>query len=165
MRREEELKMEFVDLQAQKEKKMSKNYTQKENPMTSKENKELVRHIFAEIGKGNHQPFMNAVAEDFTLTFVGTTPVSGTYKGIKEVSEEFIGPVMSSFETPPTVVVDRIIAEDDFVVVAHGESGVAKNGHPYNNTYCHVMRLQDGKLVESTEYCDTALVNAAMRKD
>ena len=36
--------------------------------MTSKENKELVRHIFTEIGKGNHQPFLEAVAEDFTVT-------------------------------------------------------------------------------------------------
>ena len=141
---------------------MNKNYTQKENPMISKENKELVRHIFAEIGKGNHQPFLDAVAEDFTLTCIGTTPVSGTYKGIKKVGEEFIAPVMASFETPPTLVVDKIIAEDDFVVVvAHGEGGVAKNGVAYNNTYCHVWRLQDGKLVESTEYLDTALVNAA----
>ena len=36
--------------------------------MTSKENKELVRHIFTEIGKGNHQPLLEAVAEDFTVT-------------------------------------------------------------------------------------------------
>ena len=143
-------------------KKIMKKYTQKTTPMTSKENKELVRHIFTEIGKGNHEPFLNAVAEDFSITCIGTTPISGTYKGIKEVSEKFIGPVMSSFKTPPRVVVDRIIAEDDFVVVvAHGDGGITKNGHAYNNTYCHVMRLQDGKIVESTEYLDTALVNAA----
>ena len=130
--------------------------------MTSKKNKELVRHIFIEIGQGNHQPFLDAVAEDFTLTCIGTTSLSGTYRGIKNVGQEFIGPVMASFETPPTVVADRIIAEDDFVVVlAHGEGGVAKNGVAYNNTYCHVMRLQEGKLIESTEYLDTALVNAA----
>ena len=89
---------------------MNKNFTQKENPMISKENKELVRQIFAEIGKGNHQPFIEAVAEDFTVTVIGTTPLSRTYKGIKKVGEEFIAPVMTSFETPPTVVVDRIIA-------------------------------------------------------
>ena len=143
-------------------KKIMKKYTQKTTPMTSKENKELVRHIFTEIGKGNHEPFLNAVAEDFSITCIGKTPISDTYKGIKEVSEKFIGPVMSSFKTPPRVGVDRIIAEDDFVVVvAHGDGGITKNGHAYNNTYCHVMRLQDGKIVESTEYLDTALVNAA----
>lgn len=132
--------------------------------MTSKaqKNKELVRHIFDEIGKGNHQPFLDALSEDFTVTAIGTTPMSGTYKGIKQVTEEVLPKVMASFETPPTLVVDRIIAEGDFVVlIAHGEGGVAKNGVAYNNTYCHVMRLQDGKLAESTEYLDTALVNAA----
>ena len=130
--------------------------------MTSKENKEFVRHIFTEIGKGNHQPFLDAISEDFTVTAIGTTPVSGTYKGIEKVTKEFLPRVMASFETPPTVVIDQIIAEGDFVVlIAHGEGGVAKNGVAYNNTYCHVMRLQDGKLVESTEYLDTALVNAA----
>ena len=41
---------------------MSKNSTQKERPMTSKENKELIRHIFTEIGKGNHQPFLDAIS-------------------------------------------------------------------------------------------------------
>ena len=38
--------------------------------MTNKaqENKELVRHIFTEIGKGNHQPYLDAIAEDITAT-------------------------------------------------------------------------------------------------
>ena len=126
--------------------------------MTSKENKELVRHIYTEIGKGNHQPFMEAVSKDLIVNVVGTIPVAGTYRGIEEVGK-FIERVMSSLKTPPTIVVDRIIAEDDFVVLeAHGEGGVAKNGKPYNNTYCYVMRLQNDKIVESTEYCDTALV-------
>lgn len=130
------------------------------NKTTSEKNKELVRHIFEEISKGNHQPFMNSVAEDFTVTCIGTTTLSGTYKGIKEVGEKFIGPVMASFNAQPRVVIDRIIAEEDFVVlVAHGEGGITKDGKDYNNSYCHVMRLKDGKLVESTEYLDTALVN------
>ena len=141
---------------------MKENWTQKENQMTIEKNKELVRYIFAEIGKGNHKPFLNAIAEDFSVTCIGTTPLSGTYKCIKEMSEKFIGPVMASFKNPPRVVVDRIIAEGDFVVlVAHGEGVVSKNGKAYNNTYCHVMRLKEGKLVESTEYLDTALVNEA----
>jgi len=45
------------------------------------------------------------------------------------VGEELLPLIIGSFETPPTVVIDRIIAEDDFVVlVAHGEGGIAKNG-------------------------------------
>lgn len=125
-------------------------------------NKELVRHAYEEIGKGNHQPILDALSADVTITAIGSTRMSGTYKGLKQVTEEFIAPVMSSFETPPTVVIDQLIAEGDLVVlIAHGEGGIAKNGVDYNNTYCHAMRVQDGKIVESTEYYDTALADAA----
>ena len=33
-----------------------------------------------------------------------------------------------------------------------------KGGQDYNNSYCFVLRLEDGKLVELREYLDTALV-------
>ena len=128
--------------------------------MTSKENKELVRRMFEEINKGNTQLFMDTMSEDITLNLIGTTPISGTYKGIQEVVGKAMPKIMSSFKSQPRVVIDKIIAEGDYVVlIAHGEGGVSKNGKDYNNTYCHVMRLKDGKLVESTEYLDTALVN------
>jgi ketosteroid isomerase-like protein len=73
------------------------------------------------------------------------------------VSEKFLARVMASFEIPPTVVIDQLIAEGDIVVVvAPGEGGVAKNGVAYNSTYCHVMRLEGGQLVESIEWvCPT----------
>lgn len=102
---------------------------------------------------------MNAFAEDFTHTVIGATPVSGTFRGVKEFGEKLTMPLMASFETVPHFVIDHIIAENDFVVVvAHGEGGRSKNGKAYNNTYCHVMRLKTGKIVEVTEYLDTALV-------
>jgi ketosteroid isomerase-like protein len=33
---------------------------------------------------------------------------------------------------------------------------------PYNNNYCYVCRLADGKLRELTEYCDTQLIATAL---
>jgi hypothetical protein len=134
--------------------------------MTSKENKEFVRHIYEEVSKGNHQAFIDAVTDDFIFTLIGTTPFSGTYKGVQELFEKSIGPVMSALETQPRLVVDRLIAEGDYVVVVdHGEGGVSKKGKDYNNTYCNVIRLQDGKIAEVTEYCDTTLVNSVFCKD
>jgi ketosteroid isomerase-like protein len=145
---------------------MKENKTQKENQMTSEKNKELVRHIYEEVSKGNHQAFIDAVTDNFTFTLIGTTPFSGTYRGVQELFEKSIGPVMSALETQPRLVVDRIIAEGDYVVVVdHGEGGITKEGKDYNNTYCNVIRLQDGKIAEVTEYCDTALVNAVLRRE
>jgi ketosteroid isomerase-like protein len=38
---------------------------------------------------------------------------------------------------------------------------VTTSGKPYNNTYCIVLRLADGKIVQVDEYCDTELVTEA----
>lgn len=138
---------------------MNKNSTQQKN-------KEFVRHMYEEVSKGNHQAFSDAVTDDFTFIVIGTTPFSGTYRGIQEVFEKSIGPVMSNFKTQPRLVVDRIIAEGDYVVVIdHGEGGITKEGKDYNNTYCNVIRMEDGKIAEVIEYCDTALVNAVLHRD
>ena len=37
-----------------------------------------------------------------------------------------------------------------------------KLGKPYNNRYCAMCRIVDGKLTEVTEYLDTALVDEAL---
>ena len=34
------------------------------------------------------------------------------------------------------------------------------DGRPYNNRYCHVMRILDGKIIEVTEYFDTELTSS-----
>jgi hypothetical protein len=50
-----------------------------------------------------------------------------------------------------------LIAEDDCVAVQLSGQAVTKDGQPYNNTYCHVFRIRDGKVREVTEYFDTEL--------
>ena len=134
----------------------------KESQTTASKNKEIIRNVFTEINKANFEPFLNTVDENFKLTLIGSTAISGTYTGLQEVNEVMVT-ILSKFEVQPTIVIDELIAEGDVVVMkAHGEGGIAKNGIEYNNTYCHFMRLKDGKLVESTEYLDTELTRAAM---
>jgi ketosteroid isomerase-like protein len=47
------------------------------------------------------------------------------------------------------------------VVQAQASDRITKTGHPYNNTYCIVMRIDDGKVAEIDEYADTELVTSA----
>ena len=39
-----------------------------------------------------------------------------------------------------------------------------KAGVPYNNDYCLIYRLKDGKIVEIREYCDSALTEKILGK-
>jgi ketosteroid isomerase-like protein len=48
-------------------------------------------------------------------------------------------------------------------IIAHIFSETAKgDGKPYENNYCFVIRMRNGKMVEIEEYCDTELVTSAL---
>jgi len=68
---------------------------------------------------------------------------------------------MAQLEGPIRVTADRFIAEDDYVVMQGHGTATTKTGTPYNNTYCIVWRIAQGKLQEMTEYLDTELVTTA----
>ena len=54
-------------------------------------------------------------------------------------------------------VAHRFIADGDIVVVEAEGDNVTKAGVRYDNDYCLVFRLEDGKIKEIREYCDLAL--------
>ncbi|HLL27666.1 MAG TPA: nuclear transport factor 2 family protein [Xanthobacteraceae bacterium] len=130
--------------------------------MSAAENKKLMRQIFAELEKGNGKPFVEAMADDFSWTITGNGAWSKKYAGKQAVLNELMKPLFSQFAGKYTNHAERFIAEDDFVVVECRGDVMTKTGKPYNNSYCYVCRLQDGKLRELTEYLDTALVAEAL---
>jgi ketosteroid isomerase-like protein len=52
----------------------------------------------------------------------------------------------------------RFIADDDYVVVEGSGQNTTPDGKLYNNKYCWVCRLSEGKIHELREYMDTQLV-------
>jgi uncharacterized protein len=130
--------------------------------MGADENKEIVAGVFAELAKGNGKPFVDAMAEDFTWILPGTTKWSKTYRGKQAVRRELLAPLFAQFADRYTNTARRILADGDFVVVECEGKVTTKSGKPYNNSYCYIIRMQDGKMRELTEYLDTALVEAAL---
>jgi ketosteroid isomerase-like protein len=78
------------------------------------------------------------------------------------VLKDLMRPLFSRFATRYTNTASRFIAEDDYVVVECRGNVVTKSGQPYNNTYCYVCRMEEGRLKELTEYLDTDLVVRAL---
>jgi ketosteroid isomerase-like protein len=100
-----------------------------------------------------------AFAENMVRTIIGSIPVSSAYKVLREIQEKLFPKLIASFECMPKLMIDLLIAEDDYVVVLiHGERGISKNDTDYNKTYCHVLKLIEGKFVEFLEYCDIDLI-------
>jgi ketosteroid isomerase-like protein len=56
----------------------------------------------------------------------------------------------------------NFIAEGDYVVVEARGDNVTKSGERYDNQYCMVWRIENGKIKEIKEYCDSALVERVL---
>lgn len=130
--------------------------------MSASENKQLLQHIYSELSKGNPTPFLENMAEDVRWTIMGTTRWSKTYEGKQAILTELLGPLFAQFADQYTATANRFIAEDDLVVAEVIGRVTTKSGKPYNNSYCYIFRLADGKIQEVKEYLDTQLAVSAL---
>ena len=126
--------------------------------MSAAENKQLMQHIFDELAQGNSRPLVESMADDFCWTVTGSTKWSRTYKGKEAVLGELFATLRSRMADRIRTIPERFIAENDLVVIEARGNNTTKSGKPYNNRYCFVFRLANGKLQEVTEYMDTLLV-------
>lgn len=126
------------------------------------ENKRLLEYVYAEVSKGNAEPLVAALADDIRWTIIGTTALSGTFKGKHEVVTGLLRPLSSRLAGPVSFTFERFIAEGDHVVMLARGKATAKTGKPYDNVYCIVARIVDGVIEEMTDYVDTELITSAL---
>jgi ketosteroid isomerase-like protein len=132
--------------------------------MGASENKELIRNMFVELSKGNAEGFLGNLADNVRYTVIGTTKFSGTFNGKQELINKARAPLCAQRDGRISLTTDNFIADGDYVAMqARGKSNT-KGGGTYNNTYCYVFRIANGKVQEATEYLDTELVTRAFGK-
>jgi uncharacterized protein len=129
----------------------------------SAHNKQLMQRIFNELSEGNSRAFIESFAEDVRWTVIGSTEWSRTYEGKGSVQTQLLRPLVAQFEEPYRWEASRILADGDHVVVEARGRIRTKAGRRYDNAYCFVIRLSDGRVKEVTEYCDTQLVATALQ--
>ncbi len=131
--------------------------------MSTDANKALLQHVYAEVSKGNPGALLDHLADDVQWTIIGTTALSGTRHGKDAVIETLLKPLRARLADGPLVFTpERFIAEGEHVVMQARGQATAKSGKPYNNVYCIVARIVDGKIKEMTDYIDTELITAAL---
>jgi uncharacterized protein len=131
--------------------------------MKPEENKAALAAVFAETAKGNGRPFLEALADDVQWTIIGTTPWSKTYVGKESVINDLLRPLGQQLGGASIITASKFIAEGDLVVVQATGHNVTVRGHRYENTYCWIIRMHDGKMRELTEYADTQLIESVLR--
>ena len=132
--------------------------------MGAAENKQLIQNMFAELSKGNADAFLGNMADNVRFTIIGTTKYSGTFNGKQELISKLLGPLTAQLESGIIITPENFIADGDYVAMQARGKATTKTGKPYNNTYCQLFRLANGKVQELTEYLDTELVTSAFGK-
>jgi ketosteroid isomerase-like protein len=132
--------------------------------MGAAENKQLIQNMFAELSKGNAEAFLGNMADNVRFTIIGTTKYSGTCNGKQELVEKVLKPLTAQLEGGITLTPENFIADGDYVAMQARGKATTTSGKPYNNTYCQVFRIANGKVQEVTEYLDTELVTSAFGK-
>jgi ketosteroid isomerase-like protein len=126
------------------------------------QNKELIEHIFAELAQANSRPMVELLADDVQWHVMGTTPWSRTYVGKQSVLTDLLGVLRTRLADRYRATAQRILADGDHVVVQARGQSTTKSGVPYNNEYCFIYRMENGRIVEVTEYLDTQLLMTAL---
>ena len=126
----------------------------------TEENKQLVRYFYEAGNRGDMDACLAMLAEDLVWTNIGSTPFSGTYEGKHAVLEQLIGPLFSRLRAGISSKIERLVVEGDVVVAETSGTAETLDGIAYNNTYCQIMTIRDGRISRVKEYFDTELTSS-----
>ena len=121
-------------------------------------NKQIVVDAYNALAQGDPSVYVNALSEDVRHTFFGNHRFGRTFQGKDDLYKNLFGPMREVLQGTVKMHVKNAIAEGDQVVVEVQGEARTKDGRDYNNSYCIVLKIRGGKIVEIREYLDTELV-------
>jgi uncharacterized protein len=122
------------------------------------DSKQVVRRYLDALLEGNVEAIRESFAEDAVWTMHGDLPMAGPWRGRDAIVDDFLLAFGGSlyeqgsqrFEFP------ILIAEGDTVALEWKVQARSATGTPYENDYCGIFTVRDGRIQEVREYFDTA---------
>ena len=130
--------------------------------MSAEANKKLVQQVYTDSANRSGTTFADNLADDASWVVTGQYSWSRTFTGKEAILNDLHGHVRTRLRDRTRTVAHRFIAEDDYVVVEARGDNVTKAGLRYDNQYCMVWRIENGKIKLIKEYCDSALVERVL---
>ena len=130
--------------------------------MSTEANKKLVQQVYADSASRSGTTFADHLADDASWVVTGQYSWSHEFKGRDAIQNGLMGHFRSFFAERPRSVAFNFIAEGDYVVVEARGDNVTRAGLRYDNQYCMVFRIENGKIRQIKEYCDSTLVERVL---
>jgi ketosteroid isomerase-like protein len=125
--------------------------------MTSNDPKTVVVRYVEAARDGMSAVIRDSFAEDAAWEYPGDLPLSGIYRGIDAIVNEFLGGAAALMAPGTGVILEltNVVAEGDQVVVEWTSRATARNGGAYRNRNAGIFTVRGGKIVSVREYTDT----------
>lgn len=120
---------------------------------------QLITDAFTAWQGGDSQAVFKLMADDLQWTVIGNTKISGTYTSRSSFLAMVNSKLMTRLSGPLQPTVQRIFADGDTVVAQFTSVAPTHEGAPYQQTYCWVMQVAQGRIQSGTAYLDTALID------
>ena len=99
--------------------------------------------------------------DDLDFWFPGTTPISGRRQGLPAF-KEYLEQVGGYLDELIVLELTNVVVTGEWVFTEASGHGVTKKGLDYDNNYCLVWQVRNGKIIRFVEYCDTELVSKVL---
>jgi ketosteroid isomerase-like protein len=130
--------------------------------MSAEANKKLVQRVYADSASRSGTTFADNLADDASWIVTGQYSWSHEFRGRAAILDGLMGHFRSFFAVRPRTVAFNFIADGDYVAVEARGDNVTRTGQRYDNQYCMVFRIEDGKIKMIKEYCDSTLVERVL---
>ena len=127
--------------------------------MRAAANKKLMEDIFASAGKPDPAArdralFAASLADDAKWLVIVHYSWSRTFVGKEAILNDLYVHVRSLLAERARTIAHRFIVDGDCVVVEAKGDYLIRTEVRYDNDYCLVFRLENGKIREAREYCE-----------
>jgi ketosteroid isomerase-like protein len=126
---------------------------------------EYVDKLFRNLATGKSGVFFDSVADDVQWTVTGTHPMAGVYKTKTDFLAHTLHRLNKLLNGDLVLNVNHIIVSGDTAVVEMTSASTARNGKPYVNRYCWVVRFEAGIIKEVRAYLDSFLVQQTIAEN
>ncbi|MCB2075737.1 MAG: nuclear transport factor 2 family protein [Rhodobiaceae bacterium] len=123
--------------------------------MTAFQPSEVIAGFYDDLNAGAHESAFARFAPDLSYRVVAPPPYGGECD--RAALAHKASQVFERLAKPLSLKVQRLVAQEDYVVAEVEGKALTLNGGNYDNSYLFIYRVVDGKIVEGREYLDSAM--------
>jgi uncharacterized protein len=125
--------------------------------MTAPTPKQVIRRYLDALVAGDVATIRDSFAEDATWTIFGELPIAGPWHGRDAIVDDFLGAAAGTLFEPgsPAFEFPTLLAEGDTVALEWRVRARTTTGRAYENAYCGMFVVRDGRIQSVREYLDS----------